>query len=262
MNLLTKTEGIQVFNPSDGSLIEIVPRATEADAAMAVKRSLAAAEEWKKVPVFRRAELIRDYLGVIRENGEEIAVLQCREMGKRIAECRGELDSACRVIEGFAERAKHLYSEVLPYSQPGKEKDLIFTVREPIGSVVCIIPFNYPPVLFAYKVGPAIAAGNSVIVKPASSNPLAIQKLAELSRGIGFPDNLIQFIAGNGSEVGTWLTANPDIAAVSLTGSTQVGIDITDAQPRISTGFSLNWGETIPSLYSRMQISIWQSQKR
>ncbi len=238
MNSVMPESGINVHNPVDGSLVGSVPRASEAQIQSIVQKSLKAASEWKRVPVYRRAELMYKYADKIRTKQESIARLECAEMGKRITECRGEADVAARIFEGYAERIKHMYSEVLPQSQPGIESDIIYTVREPIGPIACIVPFNYPVELYSQKAAPAIAAGNPIIVKPASTNPLAVKMMIELADDIGFPENLIQFVSGSGADVGKWLVTNPDIAAVSLTGSTDVGIRImVNAAPNLHRVF-------------------------
>ena len=229
---------LKVENPVDGTVIGSVPRNSESEIQETVKRSLAAWKQWKKVPVYKRAEFLYRYADMIEERREEIAAFQCREMGKRISECRGEVNDACRILRGYAKRVKHLYSEVIPISQPGIEKDIIYTVRESIGPVACIVPFNYPVELYAQKVAPALAAGNPVIVKPASSNPLAVELLVDIASNAGFPENTVQFVSGSGNDVGRWLVEQPDIAAISLTGSTDVGIKILqDAAPHMHRVF-------------------------
>ncbi|MDA3955797.1 aldehyde dehydrogenase [Oceanispirochaeta sp.] len=121
------------------------------------------------------------------------------------------------------------YGATLPVSSPGSEKDIAFTVIEPLGVIVCVTPFNYPIELYAQKVAPALAGGNTVIVKPAQSNPLAIGRLVELALESGLPSDAIQFITGSGAKVGQWLSEHPGIDAISLTGSTGVGIKIMQA---------------------------------
>jgi len=231
---LVQSTSVKVTNPVDGTYIGSVPQTTEAEIKKTVQLSKEAWKQWRKVPVYHRAELLYRYSMLIKKQKEDIAVLECNEMGKRIIECRGEVTDACRVISGYAERVKHLYSEVIPTSQPGIEKDIIYTIRESIGPVACIVPFNYPLELYAHKVAPAIAAGNPVIVKPASTNPLAVKRLVEIGQKVGFPENLIQFVSGSGSKVGKWLVVQPEIAAVSLTGSTAVGVQLLmDAAPNM-----------------------------
>lgn len=223
---------IEVYNPANGELLDTVPSATALD----VERCLASANEgrvlWAKVPLYERCAVLNRFCDSVTAQREELALLQCREMGKPINQCREEIASLADIVRGYAERAAHMYEVIMPENSAGLEKDLIFTQREPLGVVVCIIPFNYPAYIFAHKVGPAVAMGNAVILKPASSNPLLLLRLIELLAESGMPRGAIQSITGSGSALGRLLIDNDKINAVAFTGSTEVGREIAETAAR------------------------------
>lgn len=218
---------IEILNPATGQLIDTVPIATEED----VERCVSIAQEGKKIwaatPLHKRSEILCRFADLMASNKKELAELECREMGKRIIECEGEVETSIQITRGFIERANHLYGETLAAdNQPGFENDIIFTRREPLGVVACIVPFNYPIELCSWKISAALIMGNAIIVKPASDNPLAVMRLVELLLEAGVPGSAAQVITGRGSLVGKWLISNPGLNAVSLTGSTEAGIDV------------------------------------
>lgn len=217
---------IEVINPATQELIDTVPSATKED----MEKCLGIAQEgkriWASTPLYERARILNKYADAVEEHKEELAKLQCREMGKIIGECEFEIGAAAKIFRGFIERANHLYGETLPDNQGGIEGDIIFTRREPLGVIACVVPFNYPVELYAHKVAPALITGNAVIVKPASDNPLVVIRLVELLIECGVPGSVAQVITGRGSVVGEYLIPSFKIDAVSLTGSTEVGIDV------------------------------------
>jgi len=140
----------------------------------------------------------------------------------------------------FVEKAKHLYDTVIPAGlEFNHDNNVVITRREPLGIVACIIPFNFPCNLFNQKVAPAVLAGNCVIVKPATDNPLTICRLVSLMREAGFPDGVVQVVTGRGSDIGDYLSTNKDIDAITLTGSTAVGIDVAQKAVIFFKNYSL-----------------------
>lgn len=217
---------IEVLNPATGKVMDTVPSATEADVKMAVEKAKTGQREWAKVPVYRRGEILMNFVALVRENKERLARTLSGETGKPISEARGEIDNIPIAFSAFVERAKHLYGEVIPAGiEKNNESHIQMTVREPIGVIACVIPFNFPCDLFDQKVAPALMAGNAAIVKPSTDNPLTLCILTELLVKAGVTDGAIQIITGRGSKVGNWLCANPDVHAITLTGSTEVGIE-------------------------------------
>lgn len=217
---------IQVFNSATHQPIDTVPLASRED----VERAISAAQEgkklWRKTPVSERSRILCDAAGRIDALREELTVSLSEEAGKIRREAGGEIRVCAQILRGFAESANHLYGQTMTDYQVGTEKDIIFTRHEPLGVIACISPFNYPVELCFQKVGAALAAGNAVIVKPATDDPLTIMKIVGILWDAGVPGNVLQLVTGSGAEIGAVLSESPRINAVSLTGSTAVGIDV------------------------------------
>ena len=219
-------EVIEVINPATGEVIDSVPAATEEDVALAVSKAVQAQKVWNEVPVYERAEILMRFVALTQENKEELARTLSNETGKTITEARGEIANIFISFPAFAERAKHLYGEVIQNgSEKGQESNVQIVTREPIGVFACIIPFNFPCDLFDQKVAPTLLAGNAAIVKPSTDNPLTLCMLTELLVKAGVTDGAIQILTGRGSTVGSWLCAHPDVQGITFTGSTAVGIE-------------------------------------
>lgn len=217
---------IDVINPATGKLMDTVPAATEGDVRRAVESAKAAQKIWAKVPVYEKAEIMMRFLDLVEENKERLAQTLSQETGKTITEARGEIGNIPIAFKGFVEKAKHLYGDVIPHGlEQGQEGHVLMTVREPIGVVACVIPFNFPCDLFDQKVAPTLMAGNAAIVKPSTDNPLTLCILTELLVKAGVTNGAIQIVTGRGSQVGNWLCTNPDVHLITLTGSTEVGIE-------------------------------------
>lgn len=217
---------IDVINPATGKLVDTVPAATEGDVQRAVAAAKAGQKIWAKVPVYERAEIMMQFLDLVEENKERLAQTLSQETGKTITEARGEIGNIPIAFKGFVEKAKHLYGDVIPNGlEQGQDSHVLMTVREPIGVVACVIPFNFPCDLFDQKVAPTLMAGNAAIVKPSTDNPLTLCILTELLVKAGVTDGAIQIVTGRGSQVGSWLCTNPDVHLITLTGSTEVGIE-------------------------------------
>ena len=217
---------ITITNPATGQPIDTVPDAGPDDVALAVAKAKAGQKDWAQVPVHQRAAILRRFLGLVDEQREALARSLSAETGKPIREARAEIGNIFIGFEAFIEKAKHLYGDVIPNgSEPGQEKTLQLTLREPIGVVACIIPFNFPCDLFDQKVAPALMAGNAAIVKPPHQNPLTLIRLTELMIEAGVRGGAIQVLTGQGAKAGAALTAHPDVHKISFTGSTAVGIE-------------------------------------
>ena len=167
---------IEVTNPANGKLVDTVPSATPQDVAAAVAAAKEAQKVWAKVPVFEKAAIMKKFIALVEADREKLARTLSDETGKPIVEARAEIGNISIAFEAFSEKAKHLYGTVVPAGlEAGQDKNLLFTQREPIGVVAAIIPFNFPCDLFDQKVAPALLAGNAVVVKPATDNPLTLQ---------------------------------------------------------------------------------------
>jgi glyceraldehyde-3-phosphate dehydrogenase (NADP+) len=227
----TWTEGsvrTVVRNPFDGSIVDTVPVATPAEIEAALGSAVRGARAMVSLPAHRRAEILVSAAQSLSARTQEFAVVLTREMGKPIAESRGEVGRAVQTLTLAAEEAKRVTGEMIPLDAgPGGEGKLGFTLRVPCGVVLAITPFNFPLNLVAHKVGPAIAAGNAVIVKPATNTPLSALKLTELLLEAGLPPEAIQCVTGSGATVGAQLCADRRVRKISFTGSRAIGAGIT-----------------------------------
>ena len=217
---------IEVINPANGKVIDTVPSATEADVALAVAKAKQGQKLWAKVPLHEKGDILLKFVALVDDNKEKLARTLSDETGKPIMEARGEIANIPIAFKGFIERAKHLYGEVIPNGQEkNQERNVLITVREPVGVVACVIPFNFPCDLFDQKVAPTLLAGNAAIVKPSTDNPLTLCMLTEMLVKAGVTNGAIQILTGRGSQVGAWLCQNPDVHAITFTGSTEVGLE-------------------------------------
>jgi len=215
---------IEVRNMATQELIDTVPAATVEDAQEAIEVAQLGARIWSQTPVYQRVETLNRFCQMLRANKDELARLLSTENGKLLVQAEGEIDTAAAIFEGFASESKRLFGQTIPLEiQPGLEKDLMITKREPLGVVVGIIPFNFPAELFSFKAGAALASGNAFIVKPPEDDPLTVIRMVELLHEAGVPKNVLQVVTGYGEEVGDYLAKSPSIQAVSFTGSTEVG---------------------------------------
>ena len=216
-----------VRNPFDDSIVDTVPVAAPAEIETALASAVRGARVMKAMPAHRRAEILAAASLALRARAEEFAVVLTREMGKPIAESRGEVGRAAQTLLLASEEAKRVTGEMIPLdAAPGGDGKLGFTVRIPCGVVLAITPFNFPLNLVAHKVAPAIAAGNAVIVKPATNTPLSALKLTELLLDAGLPPEGIQCVTGGGATVGKQLCTDERVRKISFTGSRDVGAGI------------------------------------
>lgn len=234
---------IEVTNPATGAVIDTVPAATAQDVADAVKHAKTAQKEWNKVPVWQRVETMMKFLDLVERDKEKLARTLSDETGKPITEARAEIGNIPIAFKAFSERAKHLYDEVIPAGiEAGQETTVVITRREPLGVVAAVIPFNFPCDLFDQKVAPALLSGNAVIVKPSTDNPLTLCMLTQLLGEAGVTPGAAQIVTGRGSVVGHELTSNPDVDLVTLTGSTEVGIETAEVCAKTLTHTALELG--------------------
>ena len=215
----------EVYNPSTHAVIDTVPLATRDDADLAVKNALVGFREWSARPMYERIDVIYAFIEAMKEKQEEMIALSMQEIGKTRAMADSEFEITIQLMKNFCESARSLGGETLAVNdQFFTENDLAATVREPWGVVLCILPFNWPIELYSQKVIPALLMGNAVIVKPSSDTPLTNIRMTELLLDCGVSPNALQIITGSGSKIGKWLVSNSNIDMVSLTGSTDVGI--------------------------------------
>lgn len=215
---------VPIRNPVTEDALDELPIATTSEEACRILDiAEAGLAEWSSRPLWERADCVMRFVAALEATADEMADLMCRNMGRAITECRAEVDVTISLARGFTERAKHLYGNVMPQSQPGLEGDLIFSQREPLGVFLCIVPFNAPVELYVHKVIPALLMGNSVIVKPPTPDPLTELRLTDMLVRAGVPKGAVQVLFASGGFVSTNIIKSPRIAAVTFTGSTETG---------------------------------------
>ena len=217
---------INVYNPATNELIDTVPSLTKEQVDEAVSEAKASQKAWENVPLHKRCSILNKFASLVERDKDSLAKLLSDETGKPIKEAINEIANIQIGVPAYVEKAKHEYGNIIyKGSEAGQENTIQYTIQQPLGVMVAIIPFNFPSDIFINKIPPALIMGNSCILKPASVNPLTLTKYVELLKEAGVPDGVIEVVHGSGSIVGKALTSNPDVSIVSLTGSTEAGID-------------------------------------
>ncbi|HYA70628.1 MAG TPA: aldehyde dehydrogenase family protein [Thermoplasmata archaeon] len=241
---------VSVVDPSTGRPIGEAPVASAEEARAAVEAAAAAEESWGATPGHLRAKILRDAAARLRDDRETMARLIASEVGKPIVDSRVEVDRAVGVYELAAEEIRQLTGESFPadaYERPpGNEQRFLFTVRDPIGVVVAIGPFNFPLNLLSHKIAPALAAGNPVVAKPTSAAPFTALRLAEHLEAAGVPRGVLNVVVGPGRTVGDTLVEHPRTRLVTFTGSTEVGKGIAEKAGRSAKRVILEMGGMDP----------------
>ena len=217
---------IEVYNPATNELIDTVPSLTKEDVERAIDYADAHQLDWEAKSVIERCEVLSRFAELVEENKDELAMLLSKETGKPIKEAYNEIANIGIGVPGYVEKVKHEYGNIVYRgTEKGQENTIQYTIQQPLGVVVAIIPFNFPSDIFINKVPPALLMGNAVILKPASVNPLTLTRYVELLVEAGVPAGVISVVHGSGSVVGKTLTSSKKVDMVSLTGSTAAGID-------------------------------------
>ena len=210
-----------VTNPATGEVLARVPDLTADDARDAIGAAEAAGRAWRSVAAKERSTLLRRWFDLITAHTDNLAELMTREQGKPLTEARGEVAYGASFVEFFAEEAKRVAGETLP--SPGTDKRVL-VLREPVGVVAAITPWNFPLAMITRKCAPALAAGCTVVIKPAEATPLTALALVRLAQEAGFPEGVINIVtAAHPAAVGEVLTTDPRVRKISFTGSTAVG---------------------------------------
>ena len=217
-------DGSSVFdvkNPANGDVIARVASIGQEATRRAVLSAYEALPLWGKETAKARANILRKWYDLILENIEDLAQIMTAEQGKPLAEARAEITYAASFVEWFAEEAKRVYGDIIPTNTNDRR---LITIKQPIGVVAAITPWNFPSAMLTRKVAPALAAGCTIVVKPAKETPLSALALAELGRRAGIPAGVLNVVTGkSASEIGAELTSNPLVRKLTFTGSTQVG---------------------------------------
>ncbi|PTY02965.1 succinate-semialdehyde dehydrogenase (NADP(+)) [Verrucomicrobia bacterium LW23] len=211
---------IQVTNPVDGALIGTVPSLSEEETEEAIAGAEAAFAGWARLAAKERSAILRQWFTLIVAAADDLAALMTAEQGKPLAEARGEITYAASFIEWFTEEGKRVYGEVIPAPQSDRR---IVVLKQPVGVCAAITPWNFPAAMITRKAAPALAAGCTMIVKPAEQTPLTALALGELAVRAGVPRGVLQIITGDAPRLGKVLTDSPRVRKLSFTGSTAVG---------------------------------------
>jgi succinate-semialdehyde dehydrogenase/glutarate-semialdehyde dehydrogenase len=211
---------LRVLNPANGEVIGCVPNGGEAETNEAIEFAYEAFQTWSQTTAYERAEHLKRLHALMLEHQEELAQTMTLEMGKPINESRGEVVSAAAYLEWFAEEGKRVYGETIPTHTPGKRLQVW---RKPVGVVAAITPWNFPVAMLTRKIGPALAAGCTIVIKPSGESPLTAVKLVELCEKAGFPKGVINIVTGSSSKIGKAIMENEKVRKVTFTGSTEVG---------------------------------------
>ena len=210
---------LEIRNPANGELVGSVVRSGVPEVEKALAEGIKGRVEMRSLPAYRRSEILRNASEAIAARHEELSQLLCRENGKTIRQCRAEMTATQRLFLDFSEEAKRIHGETIPMDAvAGLEHMIAYTIRQPLGLVVGIIPFNYPAELFAHKVPGALAAGNAVIAKLPEQCPLAVFELGKILIEAGLPPRGLQLLTGYPHEMGDRLLTHPEVAMVSFTG--------------------------------------------
>ena len=236
---------IAVTNPATGEQLGTVPRMGAAEARRAVEAAQAAFPIWRKRTAKERAAVLRRWFELITANQEDLAALMTAEQGKPLLESRGEIAYAASFLEWFAEEAKRVYGDTIP---PHAADKRIVVLKEPIGVVAAITPWNFPSAMITRKAGPALAAGCTVVLKPATATPYSALALAELGERAGLPPGVFNVITGASGPIGKELTTNPLVRKLTFTGSTEVGKALMEQCASTVKKVSLELGGNAPFL--------------
>jgi succinate-semialdehyde dehydrogenase / glutarate-semialdehyde dehydrogenase len=234
-----------VLDPATDEVIVRVPKCGRAEAKQAIQAAAEAFDEWRRRPAAERSKLLRKTADLMLRDQERLARLMTMEQGKPLAEARGEVAYAASFIEWAAEEGKRIYGEMIPANFPDKR---ILVLRQPIGVTACITPWNFPIAMITRKLGPALAAGNTMVVKPAEETPLSALAFGELALEAGIPAGVINIITGDPAAIGDELFENFTVRKISFTGSTEVGKMLIKKSAHNVTRLSMELGGHAPFL--------------
>lgn len=209
-----------VIDPASGELLAAIPNLGSSETEQAITAAAQAQISWRALAASARAKLLRAWFEAIVKYADDLAMIMTREQGKPLIEARNEIKYAASFIEWFSEEAKRVYGDIIPHPQPDKR---IAVLRQPVGVCAAITPWNFPAAMITRKVAPALAAGCTIIVKPAEQTPLTALALAELAQRVGIPAGVLQVLTGDAKTIGAMLTSSPVVRKLSFTGSTEVG---------------------------------------
>lgn len=234
---------IKVTNPATGEVIGTVPKMGTAETRRAIEAADKALPAWRALTAKERSNKLRRWFELMIENQDDLARLMTTEQGKPLAEAKGEIAYAASFIEWFAEEAKRVYGDTIPGHQPDKR---LIVIKQPIGVTAAITPWNFPAAMITRKAGPALAAGCTMVLKPASQTPYSALALVELAHRAGIPAGVLSVVTGSAGEVGGELTGNSLVRKLSFTGSTEIGRQLMEECAKDIKKVSLELGGNAP----------------
>ncbi len=236
-------ETVAIHNPATGEQLGTIPKMGAVETRRAIEAANAALPAWRALTAAARSRVLRKWFELIVEHQDDLALLMTSEQGKPLAEARGEVLYAASFIEWFAEEGKRIYGDVIPAHQPDKR---IVVTKEPIGVCAAITPWNFPLAMITRKAGPALAAGCTMVLKPATQTPYSALALASLAELAGVPKGVFSVVTGSAAEIGGELTSNPIVRKLSFTGSTEVGVKLAGQCAPTVKKLSLELGGNAP----------------
>lgn len=236
-------ETLAVTNPANGQQLGSVPKMGAAETREAIDAAAGALPAWRALTAKERSAILRRWFELMMEHQDDLARLMTLEQGKPLAEAKGEISYAASFIEWFAEEGKRIYGDTIPGHQADKR---LLVIKQPIGVTAAITPWNFPSAMITRKAGPALAAGCTMVLKPASQTPFSVLALAELANRAGIPEGVFNVVTGSASEVGNELTGNPLVRKLSFTGSTEIGRQLMEQCAKDIKKVSLELGGNAP----------------
>ncbi len=234
---------LEVNNPATNEVLGTIPKMGADETRRAIEAADRAYPAWRAKTAKQRAQPLRKLFDLMMANQEDLAVLMTAEQGKPLAESRGEIAYAASFLEWFAEEGKRAYGDVIP---PTFADRRIVVIKEPVGVVASITPWNFPSAMITRKIGPALAAGCTVVAKPATATPYSALALAELAERAGIPKGVFNVVTGSARAIGGEMTANPTVRKITFTGSTEVGKQLMEQSARTVKKVSMELGGNAP----------------
>jgi succinate-semialdehyde dehydrogenase/glutarate-semialdehyde dehydrogenase len=236
-------ESVAVTNPATGEKIGTVPMCGTAETVRAIAAADIAQRQWAQVPAKERAAILRKLNDLMLANTDDLALIMTSEQGKPLTEAKGEIAYAASFIEWFAEEARRIYGDTIPATSNDKR---ILAIKQPVGTTAAITPWNFPTAMLTRKAGPALAAGCSMVVKPATQTPFSALAFAELAERAGIPKGLLSVLTGSASQIGGEMTRSPLVRKLTFTGSTEVGRTLMRQSADTIKKLSLELGGNAP----------------
>ncbi|MES1164062.1 MAG: aldehyde dehydrogenase family protein, partial [Rhizobacter sp.] len=234
---------VAVTNPATGEQLGTVPMCGTAETERAIQAADVAQRKWAQVPAKERSAILRKLNDLMLANTDDLALIMTSEQGKPLAEAKGEIAYSASFIEWFADEARRIYGDTIPAPQGDRR---IIAIKQPVGVTAAITPWNFPTAMLTRKAGPALAAGCSMVVKPATQTPFSALAFAELAERAGVPKGLLSVLTGSASQIGGEMTRNPLIRKLTFTGSTEVGRTLMRQSADTIKKLSLELGGNAP----------------